>query len=56
MRKEELFYANLPLMKVVPEVLEHIDATFLLIAADEPWYLTPEGFRCHGCPHEHFSD
>jgi HAD superfamily hydrolase (TIGR01509 family) len=25
-RKEELFYANLPLMKAVPEVLEHIDA------------------------------
>lgn len=25
-RKEELFYANLPLMKVVPEVLEHIEA------------------------------
>lgn len=25
-RKEELFYANLPLIKAVPEVLEHIDA------------------------------
>ncbi|QNI36154.1 HAD family hydrolase [Edaphobacter albus] len=25
-RKEELFYANLPLLKAVPEVLEHIEA------------------------------
>ena len=25
-RKEEMFYANLPLMKAVPEVLEHIEA------------------------------
>jgi HAD superfamily hydrolase (TIGR01509 family) len=25
-RKEELFYVNLPLIKAVPEVLEHIDA------------------------------
>jgi HAD superfamily hydrolase (TIGR01509 family) len=25
-RKEEMFYANLPLLKAVPEVLEHIEA------------------------------
>ena len=30
-RKEEMFYANLPLMKAVPEVLEHIEAQHGLI-------------------------
>jgi beta-phosphoglucomutase-like phosphatase (HAD superfamily) len=28
LRKEELFYVNLPLMKPVPEVLEHIEARY----------------------------